>query len=191
MRALLVALGLHAHQLAFGRGFALRSGAELRPRATTVTWLGDDGDESCDLTVPAPRTTQSDRTLGVCGRIIALRPLRYAVTSQCPDTHGNTISRPTKAEFGDRHLMEKTASRPKRLKRTSGTSIMDCRLLRSSTGMPTDIPQVTPWNAARRRLPFWPSTSVRRETSPPAGRQWETLLRFSDSGPVVRLCPAG
>lgn len=49
VRALLVALGLHAHQLAFGRGFALRSGAELRPRATTVTWLGDVGDEPCDL----------------------------------------------------------------------------------------------------------------------------------------------
>ena len=29
-RALLVALGLHAHQLAFGRGFSLRSGADLR-----------------------------------------------------------------------------------------------------------------------------------------------------------------
>ena len=46
-RALLVALGLHAQQLAFGRGFALRSGAELRSRATTVTWLGSDGDEAC------------------------------------------------------------------------------------------------------------------------------------------------
>ena len=48
-RALLVALGLHAHQLAFGRGFALRSGAELRPGSTTVTWLGADGDEPIDL----------------------------------------------------------------------------------------------------------------------------------------------
>ena len=48
-RALLVALGLHAHQLAFGRGFALRSGAELRPRATTVTWLGGERDEGCEL----------------------------------------------------------------------------------------------------------------------------------------------
>ena len=48
-RALLVALGLHAHQLAFGCGFALRSGAELRPRATTVTWLGSDSDEEVDL----------------------------------------------------------------------------------------------------------------------------------------------
>ncbi len=47
-RALLVALGLCAHHLAFGRGFALRSGAELRPGATTVTWLGAD-DEPCDL----------------------------------------------------------------------------------------------------------------------------------------------
>ena len=49
VRALLVALGVHAHQLAFGRGFALRSGAELRPGSTTVTWLGADGDEPIDL----------------------------------------------------------------------------------------------------------------------------------------------
>jgi len=39
MRSLLVALGLHAHRLAFGRGFALRSGAELRPSVTVLTWL--------------------------------------------------------------------------------------------------------------------------------------------------------
>ena len=49
VRALLVALGLHAHQLAFGRGFALRSGAELRPRSTTVSWLGVEDDEPIDL----------------------------------------------------------------------------------------------------------------------------------------------
>ena len=49
VRALLVALGLYAHELAFGRGFALRSGAELRPRSTTATWLGADGDEPVDL----------------------------------------------------------------------------------------------------------------------------------------------
>ena len=48
-RALLVALGLHAHVLAFGRGFALRSGAELRPRKTTATWLGSAGDEACGI----------------------------------------------------------------------------------------------------------------------------------------------
>ncbi|MDE0100154.1 MAG: type I-U CRISPR-associated RAMP protein Csb1/Cas7u [Truepera sp.] len=48
-RALLVALGLHAHVLAFGRGFALRSGAELRPRETVAMWLGSAGDEACDI----------------------------------------------------------------------------------------------------------------------------------------------
>ncbi len=48
-RALLVALGLHAHVLAFGRGFALRSGAELRPRETIAMWLGSAGDEACDI----------------------------------------------------------------------------------------------------------------------------------------------
>ena len=51
-RALLVALGLHAHVLAFGRGFALRSGAELRPRETRATWLGSGGDEQCSLGGP-------------------------------------------------------------------------------------------------------------------------------------------
>ncbi len=48
-RALLVAMGLHAHVLAFGRGFALRSGADLRAVATRVTWLGATGDEECSL----------------------------------------------------------------------------------------------------------------------------------------------
>ena len=49
VRALLVALGLHAHLLAFGRGFALRSGAELQPRESTATWLGRTGDEACTI----------------------------------------------------------------------------------------------------------------------------------------------
>ena len=48
-RALLVALGLHAHMLAFGRGFALRSGAALRPIKSTTTWLGANGDVEIDL----------------------------------------------------------------------------------------------------------------------------------------------
>ena len=48
-RALLVALGLHAHQLAFGHAFALRSGADLRPASATATWLGSTGDETCDI----------------------------------------------------------------------------------------------------------------------------------------------
>lgn len=49
VRALLVALGLHAHQLAFGQAFALRSGADLRTADRTVRWLGGSGDEECDL----------------------------------------------------------------------------------------------------------------------------------------------
>ena len=48
-RALLVALGLHAHVLAFGRGFALRSGADLRLAKSATTWLGADGDASCEV----------------------------------------------------------------------------------------------------------------------------------------------
>lgn len=39
-RALLVAMGLHAHTLAFRRGFALRSGTELRLSTSSTTWLG-------------------------------------------------------------------------------------------------------------------------------------------------------
>ena len=39
-RALLVAMGLHAHTLAFGRGFALRSGADLRVSSRSAMWLG-------------------------------------------------------------------------------------------------------------------------------------------------------
>lgn len=46
-RAVLVALGLHAHMLAFGRGFALRSGADLRPSSSAVTWLDSDEDSPC------------------------------------------------------------------------------------------------------------------------------------------------
>ena len=62
-RALLVALGLHAHQLAFGHAFALRSGADLRPTSTTVTWLGEAGDETCDLS-----TTEATRELLAAAR---------------------------------------------------------------------------------------------------------------------------
>ena len=48
-RALLAVLGLHAHQLTFGHGFALRSGADLRPRDTKITWLGSDADSEISL----------------------------------------------------------------------------------------------------------------------------------------------
>ena len=49
VRALLVSLGLHAHQLAFGRGFSLRSGADLRPTEVTATWLGTTEDRTLEL----------------------------------------------------------------------------------------------------------------------------------------------
>ena len=49
VRGLIATLGLHAHTMAFGRGFALRSGAELRPASTSVTWLGADGDEAVEI----------------------------------------------------------------------------------------------------------------------------------------------
>ncbi|MYB27994.1 MAG: type I-U CRISPR-associated protein Cas7 [Acidimicrobiaceae bacterium] len=39
-RALLVAMGLHAHSLAFGRGFSLRSGTDLRVASSSMMWLG-------------------------------------------------------------------------------------------------------------------------------------------------------
>lgn len=48
-RALVVAMGLHAHAMAFGRGFALRSGAELRAESVSVTWLSASGDEKIEL----------------------------------------------------------------------------------------------------------------------------------------------
>lgn len=41
-RALLIALGLHAHSLAFSRGFALRSGTDLVPEAIRVRLHGSD-----------------------------------------------------------------------------------------------------------------------------------------------------
>ena len=63
-RALLVALGLHAHQLAFGHAFALRSGADLRPTATTVTWLGSSGDETCEIGGPEVTRALLDASRG-------------------------------------------------------------------------------------------------------------------------------
>lgn len=44
-RALLVALGVFAHVHAFGRAFALRSGADLIPVSQRLEWLGSDGTE--------------------------------------------------------------------------------------------------------------------------------------------------
>ncbi len=98
-RALLVALGLHAHVLAFGRAFALRSGADLRPKAIEAEWLGAGGDEGVDL--GGPETTgallreaiEHARATGVpldgwTAPSIVLKPkenLRKAIRTTWPD----------------------------------------------------------------------------------------------------------
>lgn len=51
-RALLVALGLYAHTTAFGGGFSLRSGADLRPRLKTTTWLGPAAADDQQVELP-------------------------------------------------------------------------------------------------------------------------------------------
>ncbi len=60
MRALLVSLGVHAHMLAFGRGFALRSGAALRPTRSKVTWLRGKlgGNEDIEINLGGPTQTK-------------------------------------------------------------------------------------------------------------------------------------
>lgn len=47
-RALVAAIGLVGHALAFGRSMSLRSGCELRRASSTCTWLGADGDEQVE-----------------------------------------------------------------------------------------------------------------------------------------------
>ena len=60
-RALLVALGVVGHVAAFGRGFHLRSGCELRPVSTVWTWLGGDADiVTPDLSLTAALTLFDD-----------------------------------------------------------------------------------------------------------------------------------
>ena len=83
-RALLVALGLHSHNLAFGRGFALRSGAELEPLKKTATWLGTGKDEcfntgdikatECLLQEARANAEAVDVPLDGWGRQVVLKP---------------------------------------------------------------------------------------------------------------------
>ena len=98
-RALLVALGLHAHTLAFGRGFALRSGAELRPTQAEVWWLGVNGDVQIALGGPAGTKGLLDQALehakltgvpldGWCAAPLRLTPkanLRKAILDTWPE----------------------------------------------------------------------------------------------------------
>ncbi len=101
-RALLVALGLHAHQSAFAGGFALRSGADLRPRETTATWLDSAGDEICEIGDAATtlallaETIAHARSLGVPldgwgqppKRLTPKNNLLAAIRSTWPEVHG-------------------------------------------------------------------------------------------------------
>ncbi len=48
-RALVAAVGVAGHVAAFGRAFALRSGADLMPTSTTVEWLGLGSSAPVDL----------------------------------------------------------------------------------------------------------------------------------------------
>jgi CRISPR-associated protein Csb1 len=58
-RTLLVALGLHGQRLAFERAFHLRSGADLRPIRSSVTWLGKDSDREIGLGDTAALLTEA------------------------------------------------------------------------------------------------------------------------------------
>lgn len=66
-RALLVALGLHGHSLAFGSSFHLRSGADLRPVRCSVTWLGADSDRKVGLGDTAGLFAEAKAEAQKCG----------------------------------------------------------------------------------------------------------------------------
>ncbi len=51
-RALVVAVGIYAHVAAFGRGFSLRSGADLRVSSKRVTWLGGSAEDDREVGLP-------------------------------------------------------------------------------------------------------------------------------------------
>jgi len=52
VRAVVVALGLVAHSRAFDRGFSLRSGADLRVKSRSVTWLGPFAGDDAEVELP-------------------------------------------------------------------------------------------------------------------------------------------
>lgn len=68
-RALLVAMGLHAHTLAFGRGFSLRSGTDLRVSGSSAMWLGraDEPIEALDHDTSAELLQQAKRHAASAG----------------------------------------------------------------------------------------------------------------------------
>ena len=101
-RALLVALGLHAHLLAFGRGFALRSGAELRPRETTITWLGSARDEVCGLGDVGETAALLADAVAHAGSVgVPLEGWGQPATMLTPKENLRTAIRATWPEFND------------------------------------------------------------------------------------------
>ena len=101
-RALLVALGLHAHMLAFGKGFVLRSGAALRPKRITVTWLGSRGDEAC--TVASAAVTESllkDANGHAASLGVPLEGWNQEPTILTPKPNLNKVIRDTWPRFSD------------------------------------------------------------------------------------------
>ena len=60
-RALLVSIGVAAHVGAFGRSFSLRSGCELRPLASTWTWIG-----TASEAISAPTLDEATELLHAC-----------------------------------------------------------------------------------------------------------------------------
>lgn len=62
LRALVCAIGVTAHVAAFGRGFHLRSGADLVPVGPVWQWLGESGNES----VTPPSLDEAKAILADC-----------------------------------------------------------------------------------------------------------------------------
>lgn len=59
LRALVAALGLFAHAFAFGGGFSLRSGADLRTTERTTLWLGATSADDSPIEFPTPEAAQA------------------------------------------------------------------------------------------------------------------------------------
>jgi len=62
LRALLASIGILGHVAAFGRGFTLRSGADLVPREVAYKWLGESSNESLD----APTMSEAKQVFADC-----------------------------------------------------------------------------------------------------------------------------
>ena len=102
-RALLVALGLHGHDLAFGSAFHLRSGADLRPSSVTTVWLGGDGDTQSTLSGTSQLLADAKQQARLAGvplegwdaeatRVIPSQSLRELILNTWPDLDAASVS---------------------------------------------------------------------------------------------------